>query len=63
MKSGRENSSEARYMITREKRAQNLGRDGRTKLAQVNVGIELLVIMLHHHWVCGGWLKKVNLLK
>ena len=63
MKSGRENSSEARYMITREKRALNLGCDGGVKPAQIDASKELLALMFQHHYVCGGWLTKVDFVK
>ena len=41
-------------MVTREKRAPNMGCDGGTKLAQVDANKELLMIMLQRHKVCGG---------
>ena len=48
-------------MITREKRATNLGCDGGIKPAQVDVSIKLLSITLQCHWVC-GWVTKIDLL-
>ena len=57
-KSSRENNSEAKYNITREKRAPNLGCNGWTKPTQIYVNIDVLEIMLQHHKVCGGGLIK-----
>ena len=42
-------------MIIREKRALNLGYDGGTKLAQVDIIIELLTITIQNHYVYNGW--------
>ena len=46
---GKENSSEASYTITREKRAPNMGCEGGTKPTQVDASTKLLSKMLQHH--------------
>ena len=61
-KSGRENSGEDWYTITKGMRTLNLGCDGGMKLAQVHASIKLLSITLQCLHVCGGWLKKIHLL-
>ena len=43
LKSSKENDRKARYAITREKRAPNLGSDGGTKPSEIYVNIELLM--------------------
>ena len=63
MRSNRENSSEARYMITRQKRPLNLRYNRGAKPTQVNASIELVIITFQHHCISGGWLTKVDLLK
>ena len=49
-------------MVTREKRAQNLRRDGGMEPSEIDAIIELYVVMLQHHKICGGMLIKVDLL-
>ena len=61
-KSNRKNSSDARYMINKEKRAPNLGHNGWRKRTQIDANIECLAVMLSHHKVCGDKLIKMELL-
>ena len=49
-------------MTTREKGAPNLTSDGGTKPNEIDVSIQLCVVTLQHHKICGGRLIKVNLL-
>ena len=61
-KSSRENGSDARDMVTREKRAPKLRGNGGTKPTEVDASIELYAVTLQRHEICGGRLIKVNLL-
>ena len=58
----RENGSEAKDMVTREKRAPKLRNDGGTKPIEIDARIELCTVTLQCHEICGGRLIKVNLL-
>ena len=62
LKSSRENGSEARDMVTREKRAPKLRGDGGTKPTEIDANIELCAVMLQCHEIYGGRLIKINLL-
>ena len=62
-KSNKENSCEAMYTVTREKKAPHLGHDGGMKPIEIDVSIGILAIMLQDHKVCGEGLIKVDLLK
>ena len=57
-----ENGSDARDIVTREKRATKLRGDGGTKPTKVDATIELCAVTLQRHEICGGRLIKVNLL-
>ena len=61
-KSSKENGSEAKDMVTREKRAPKLRDDGGTKPTEMDTSIELRAVTLQRHKICGGTLIKVNLL-
>ena len=52
-KSNKENGSKARYSVSSEKRAPNMGRKEGIKPTKINASIELPTITLQHHKVCG----------